>query len=800
MYKNYLKIAWRNLTKKKGYTFINISGLAVGMACCMIIFLFVYDELSYDGYHEHGDRIYQVIHGSESAADSEFWVWNNAPIGPAMANEFPEIEKVVQFSGKADILLRHGEITHQEDGVFFMDSTVFDVFSWNFIDGDPKTALVAPYSIVLTESAAKKYFGNEEALGKILEGRAVAGRAEGGDYTVTGIIEDIPSNSHFRFNALLSLSTFHNSIPQVFDMWGYADFYTYIKVNEQFNREDFERKIPDFMSRVTTEDNAKYTIRLVPLEEVYLKSEAQQQPGELGSLSNIYIFSIIGLFIIVIAIINFINLSTARSMERAKEVGIRKSIGADRKRLIFQFMGESVIIVFLSLLAAIIIFSVAATGLTDLTGKLFAIEDIISWQSLPILLLTFLAIAFLAGLYPAFVLSSFKPVSILKGINKSDGKGVGLKKALVVFQFSLSIALIAGTLIVYYQMNYLQNKDLGFDKEKMLVLDYNYDGRVNEKMEVLKTQLEANPSISSVAFSRSVPGSHFPNAETYIEDKDGEMLRDVQPIFQVGVDFIPHYGVELVAGRTYSRDIPTDMDGALVINEATARQYGYSDPEEIIGKRFEQWGKGGEIIGVVKDFNYISLHRNIEPLTLPWEPEASRYLSIKIRTNDLPQTISEVENVWKEIAPHRPFLYSFLDDDFDRQYQTDIRFRKIFTLFSVLAIIIACLGLFGLATYTAEIRTKEIGIRKVLGAETSGIVTLLSKDFIKLVFIAIVIASPLSWYAMNRWLEGFAYQIEISWWIFPLAGVIAIFIAILTVSTQAMKAALMNPVKALRSE
>jgi len=430
MYQNYFKIAWRNLIKKKGYTFINISGLALGMACCMIIFLFVNDELSYDSYHEHRNQIYQVIHGSESASDAEFWVWNNAPIGPALSNEFPEIDKVVQFSGKADILLRNGDINHQEDGVFFMDSTAFDVFSWNFIDGDPKTALVAPYSIVLTESTANKYFGNEEALGKILEGRAVAGRAEGGDYTVTGIIEDIPSNSHITFNALLSLSTFHKSIPQVFEMWGYADFYTYIKVNEQFNRQDFERKIPDFMSRITTEDNAKYTIRLVPLDEVYLKSEAQQQPGELGSLSNIYIFSIIGLFIIVIAIINFINLSTARSMERAKEVGIRKSIGADRKRLIFQFLGESVIIVFLSVMAAIIIFSLASHGLTDLTGKQFVIDDIISWQTIPILLLTFLAIAFLAGLYPAFVLSSFKPVSILKGINKSDSKGVGLKKAL----------------------------------------------------------------------------------------------------------------------------------------------------------------------------------------------------------------------------------------------------------------------------------------------------------------------------------------------------------------------------------
>jgi len=349
-------------------------------------------------------------------------------------------------------------------------------------------------------------------------------------------------------------------------------------------------------------------------------------------------------------------------------------------------------------------------------------------------------------------------------------------------------------------MNYLQNKNLGFDKEMMMVLDYNYDGQVNEKMEILKTQLENQGSITSVAFSRSVPGSHFPNAETFIEDKDGEMLRDVQPIFQVGLDFIPHYGLEIVAGRTYSSDIPTDRDGSLVINEATARQYGYPDPQDIIGKRFEQWGKEGQIIGVVKDFNYVSLHRDIEPLTLPWEPDASRYLSIKILSSELPQTMNKVEQVWAEIAPHRPFLYSFLDQDFDRQYQSDIRFRKIFTLFSVLAIIIACLGLFGLATYTAEIRTKEIGIRKVLGAETSGIVTLLSKDFIKLVLIAIIIASPLAWYAMNQWLEGFAYKIEISWWIFPLAGVISIIIAVITVSSQAIKAALMNPVNALRSE
>ncbi len=807
MWKNYLKIAYRNLLKKKVYSFINIVGLGVGMACCVLIFMFVQDELSYDNYHEKGERIYRVTHGARSpegvtdgAEAQPFWVWGNAPIGPALKLDFPEVEKVVQFSGRSDILFTVGENITQEDGVFFMDSTVFDVFSWKLIEGDPKTALAAAYSVVLTESTAKKYFGEEPALGKTLKGSESAGRSNAGDYTVTGVMADLPSNSHFKFNALLSLETFRQSRPQIFDAWGYVDTYTYFLVNEQFDRTAFEAKIPDFIARRNGDNGYNYTIAIEPLSEVYLKTTALRQPGETGSLPNIYVFSVIGLFILIIAMINFMNLSTARSMERAKEVGIRKSVGADRGSLVFQFLGESLVIVFLSAAVGLLLVSVALPFMNDLTGKVFEINQILNSQTIPVFVGILLLIGILAGSYPALVLSGFRPVMILKGINKSDARGVNLRKGLVVFQFSLSIALIAGTMVVYSQMSHLLDKEMGFDKEHMLVLDYNYDEQVNYMSSALKGELEAMPDVLSVAFSRSVPGSYFPNAGTTIETPEGEMKQEAQPIFQVGLDFIDHFGLELVAGRSYSRDYPSDSTSALVINEAAARQYGYANPADAVGKKFDQWGRKGEIIGVVKDFNYISLHRQIEPLTLPFEAYASRYVSLKVKGENLPKTMAEVEKVWKRLAPHRPFLYSFLDADFNKQYESDFRFRKIFTTFSVLAIMIACLGLLGLATYTAEQRTKEIGIRKVLGADVSTIVGLLSKDFVKLVLVAILVATPAAWYGMNKWLEGFAYQVPIHWWVFLVAGSLAVIIALITISFQAIKAALMDPVKSLRSE
>jgi len=806
MFQNYFKIAWRNLIKKKAYSIINIFGLGLGIACCILIFMFVQDELSYDNYHINGNRIYRVIHGSKSANTEEsakanpFWVWGNAPIGAALSHDFPEIDKVVQFSGRSDILLAYEDKIYQEDGVFFMDSTAFEVFSWQLLQGDPKTVLAAPYSIVLTESTARKYFGDKGPIGKTLKGSESAGRSNAGDYTVTGIMKDVPSNSHFRFNALLSMSTFKKSRPDVFDAWGYVDFYTYFLVKEQFNEAAFKQKIPDFMTRRREDPNSKYTIAIEPLKDVYLRTPAQRQPGETGSLPNIYVFSVIGIFILVIAVINFMNLSTARSMERGKEVGVRKSIGAERSSLIFQFLGESFIIVFLSIMVAAIVVYIALPWMIDFTGKEFEAQRFINWQTIPLVIAAMLLIGLAAGSYPALVLSGFRPALVLKGITRSNTGGVNLRRGLVIFQFTLSIALIAGTIIVYSQMKQLLDRDLGFDKERMLVLDYNYDGAVNEKSQVLTTEMESNPAILSAAFSRSVPGSYFPNAGTQIQTADGEMRHEVQPIFQVGMDFIDHFGLELVAGRSYSREHPSDSGKALVVNEAAARQYGYTNPAEIIGKKFSQWGREGEVIGVVKDFNYISLHRTIEPLTLPLDPYSSRYLTLKVKSENITETIQEVKTIWNRLAPHRPFLYSFLDDDFNRQYHSDFIFRRLFTTFSFLAIFIACLGLLGLATYTAELRTKEIGIRKVLGADVRNIIILLSSDFIKLVLISILIASPISWYAMNRWLEGFAYRMEIQPWIFVLAGLMALLIAFFTISFQSIKAALINPVSSLRSE
>ena len=799
MFKNYFKIAWRNLVKNVGYSIINIGGLAIGMACFLLIAMFIRNELSYDSYHEKGDNIYRIVHhGSEDNLEDR-WIWGNAPVGPALKKDFSEVAEIVQFSGRADILLEYNERSFQEGNSFYVDETVFDIFSWPLLSGNPKTALKDPYTIVLTESTAKKYFGNEDPIGKTMDG--VGGRANDGIYTVTAVMKDVPANSHFSFDVLMSMSSFYQTRSEIFGWWGYVDFYTYFLVSDNFDSQAFQAKMPEFLKRNRPEENAEdfYDISFEPLKDTYLNSAVARQPGVTGSLSNIYIFALIGLFILLIACINFMNLATARSLERAKEVGVRKVIGADKKGLRYQFLGESLLMVMLASILGLVLVMIGLPAMRSITGKAFLSAEIFNAFSLSVYFGMALLTGLLAGLYPAFVLSNFKPSSVLKGVFRSSKQGTNLRKGLVIFQFSLSIALIASTVIVYFQLGFMLNKNLGFDREQQLVIDFNWDGEVMDNMETIKSEFMNLQEVVSVAGSRTVPGGHFPGAGTDIETFEGNMENFSPFLYEIDFDFIPHYNIEVVAGRPYSRDFVTDSVSSLMVNEAAARSFGYANPSDIIGKRFQQWGREGTIVGVVKDFNYLSLHQAVAPLTLRYS-QYGKYLSLKIKSENMQQAISNIEQKWAELAPHRPFLYTFLNESFNTQYEADIKFKKLFTLFSFLAIFIACLGLLGLATYSAVQRTKEIGVRKVLGAEVSSIVRLLSIDFIKLVLLAILVATPFSWYVMDKWLHVYAYQIDISWWIFALAGGIALSIALATVSFNAIKAARANPVKSLRTE
>jgi len=805
MLKNYFKVAWRSLMRNKAYSIINVTGLAVGITCCVLISLYVKDELSYDRYHVHADNIYRVIHAYRDIQADEklpppspedFQVWGNAPIGPALAADFPQIRSLVQFTSPTDYLLEYQDKRLEISNIPFMDSSAFDVFSWKMLAGDPHTALKAPNSIVLTKSVAKKFFGDSNPVGQALK------VDNSRTLTVTGVMEDVPSNSQFTFNGLISMNTFRAFRKEVFGWWGYIDFYTYFVLDPRADISSLQQRGNSFIKRHLPDwKEGSYNIAFERFTDAYLHSQAGRQPGITGSLSNVYIFSMIAIFILFIACINFMNLATARSMERAKEVGVRKAVGAYQQGLISQFLTESVVISLAATLLAVGLILLALPPMRNITGKPFPYEDLLSWKALPVLIITPLAVGILAGSYPAWVLARFKPALVLKGKFDSSGKGVMLRKGLVVLQFTLSIALIACTVIVFTQLDHLRKHSLGFRQDQMLVVDNGGDQEVNKRIETVKAAFLRNPAVLMASASRAVPGEFFPNAYTLIESQSGEMLHFDPALYEIDFDFIPAYEMKMAAGRAYSRDFPADAEKSLVINEAAAKLWGYNNPSDIVGKRFDQWGRKGTVIGVVKDFNYQSLHHKVEPLALRMAPpEVINRISLRVKADHLSQTIKELERTWRELVPYRPFAYSFMDQSFNKQYQQDQRFGQVFTAFAFLTIFIACLGLFGLATYATEQRIKEIGIRKVLGASVTNIVGLLSSGFVKLVGLAFLIATPLAWWGMDKWLQGFAYRVDIQWWIFALAGTLAIVIALFTVSYQAVRAALMNPIRSLRSE
>ncbi|MEL7002421.1 MAG: FtsX-like permease family protein, partial [Bacteroidota bacterium] len=702
---------------------------------------------------------------------------------------------VFRFTSSTEWLVQYEDKIFQERNFVFADSTAFDIFNWKLLSGNPETALDEPNSIVLTKSIASKYFGSEDPVGKTIE------VDQNDTFEVTGVMEDVPSNTHFTFDGMISMSTFRNYRPGIFESWGYVDFYTYFILNENANIDQLRSRTAEFEKKYTSHwERTRYDLDFEPMSQAYLHSVAGRQPGQTGSMTNLYIFSLIGVFILIIACINFINLSTARSLERAKEVGIRKAVGAHKNSLVSQFLSEFFLLTFLAgLLATIMVFLIFPT-FQELTGKpisykpLFTIEFAVGFISIIAL------IGFIAGSYPAFLLSKFKPASVLKGNFRSSARGIALRKGLVTFQFMLTIILLIGTAVVFSQLKHLQNHDLGFDKEHMVIVDFGYDGYVQDKMKVIKRSLGSVNGVVSVAASRAVPGDFLPNAGTQIEGPSGLMVDFGPGIYEVDADFIPNYKMEMAAGRPFSHDYASDSMEALIINEAAAKLWGYNNPEDVVGKKFDQWGKQGKVIGVIKDFNYQSLHNRVEPLSVRFEPNSMSKFSIRIQSTDISTTLNELEKEWKDLVPHRPFNYDFLDENFSRLYQADARFGRVFGAFALLAIFIACLGLFGLTTYTTTQRTKEIGIRKVLGASVSMIVLLLSKDFVKLLLIAFLIAIPASWYASQNWLDEFAYRVSVGAGVYVIAAIIVSAIALITMSWQSVRAARQNPVTSLRSE
>lgn len=811
MIRNYLKIAIRNLWKHKGFTAINIIGLALGLGCFIVIAMYVFDELSYDRFNEKADRIYRINSDIRFGGTDLSMAVSADPMGETLKQDYPEVEESFRFYGSNGAkLIKKGDEFINEQRVTHADSTLFNVFTLPVIVGNTKTALTEPNSVVITASAANRYFSSaNDAIGKTLETNDSGNTL----YKVTAVIEDIPKNSHFNYDFFFSMSNIR------YNMGNYLshNFHTYIVLrpgtdykafNQNFKEVIDKYVIPQasqFMEVTSMEQfeqaGNKLEYSLIPLTDIHLKSSRGIELGVNGNIQYVYIFSAAALFILLIACINFMNLTTARSSGRAKEVGIRKVLGTEKKSLIWQFLTESTLIAFIALVLAIGVTWLSLGWFNGIAGKDMLISSLFTSQYILFLLLLPFIVGLLAGIYPAFFLSAFQPITVLKGDISKGHKKNNLRSFLVIFQFSTSIILIIGTIVIYKQLNHIQNSQIGFNKEHVLVVDN--PGLSIQASETLKSEIEQLTGVQSASFGGFLPVSDSTRSdiifstETVITETNGFNMQ----YWSVDYNYLPTMGMEIIEGRNFSRSFGSDSLG-MILNEAAVKSTGFENP---IGKKlYTSFGPNEPmvpytIIGVVKNFNYQSLRENVGPLSFVLGNNS--WVSIyRFNTSDISGLINKIETKYKAIATGMPFSYHFLDDSFDQMYRQEQRVGKVALTFSLLAIIIACLGLFGLATYIAEQRTKEIGIRKVLGASVTNIVTMLSTDFIKLVLISFVIATPIAWWFMNKWLQEFAYRIDLSWWIFAFTGITALLIALFTLSFQAIKAAISNPVKSLRTE
>jgi len=786
MIKNYLKVAFRNIIRHKGYSFINIAGLAIGMACSIVLFLYIQNELSYDRFHENSERIYRVISQSEGDSKVSLFAKTPAPLAPALVNDFPEIEQAVRI-GKNNFFVTFQNRRFNET-VIFADPEIFSVFSFPLTAGDPQTALTEPHSLVLSEKSAEKYFGEENPMGKIL--------SLGGwqDFKITGVLKNIPENSHLRFDFL---ARFEDYAARHFDRWGISNYYTYVLVSNTFSQTSYNEKLPVFIEKYAGADARYVYKRRFPLQamtRIHLHSNLRGEMSPNNDIRNIAIFSIVALFILLIACFNYMNLSTARHTIRTKEVGLRKVIGASKAQLIKQFMGETFVLTFISLFLTLGLAEVFLPLFNHLSGK----ELMLDWFHNSLLILFVAVVLFfvsiVSGIYPSFFISGFQPARALKGQVRTKAPVPLLRQAFVISQFAVSVTFIITTALIFCQLNYMKNKKLGFEKEHVVMVPLN-DSEVLKNIETMKRELTANPAVLSVCASSYFPGRKL-WYQNYWYEGAAEGVAPMMHWIAVDHDFIDTFQIEILEGRNFSRNFTGDSRNAYLLNEAAVREIGWESP---IGRQFEIIERG-PVIGVVKDFHFFSLHQKIEPLALLIYPEGLDYLAVRISPNAVPDTLAFPGRTWNDFSGAQPFEYSFLDEDYGNLYKAETRLTTIFGYITVLSIFIACLGLFGLASFMIERKTKEIGIRKVLGASVSNLFLTLSKEFVKCVFAANIIAWPLGYFIISRWLRNFAYRISIGLWVFLAAMVSALFIAVLTVSYQTIRAAVANPVDALRYE
>jgi putative ABC transport system permease protein len=810
MFRNYLKVALRNMKRHKGYSFINIAGLAIGMSCSILIAIFVFYELSFDKHHEKAGQIYRV--GAQFGPSTDMrGAFTAPPMAQALLDDFPEIVHAARYSPwPRNYLVSIGEKKFLEKGIKYADASIFDVFSIPFITGNPKTALSDPFTIILTEDIARKYFGAESPLGKSLR---FEDRKE--DYLVTGIVENCPDNSHFQFDMIASYISRRGSRDT---SWMGHSLFTYVALQEGVPPSQLEAKFssfilkhfgPQFFAQTGTryEDYLKdeknyYGYFLEPLLDIHLKSDTLDNLSITGRIIYIYVFSIIAIFILLLACINYMNLSTARFSRRSKEVGIRKVLGSVKKQLVFQFIGESILFSCIALGLSILMVKTVLPAFSNLADRQLSFHLFDNVYVLPVLIGYALFVGVLAGSYPAFFLSTCQPARTIKGsLYKKTHGNLLLRRVLVVLQFCITVFIFIGTLVISSQLKYVQNIKLGFDKEQIVVIPRAFT--LGRQADAFKQELLRNPGILSISKTESLPGRHFnPNGHRL----EGRPATEEHTLYTMYADhdYLRLLNLKIVEGRYFSRDIPTDATSAVVINEAAVRELGLKEP---IGKRFhKEFGDAAEgefvtIIGVLKDFHFLSLHYEILPMILrPLSEREWFYTSIKIRPENIKESLGQIEKTWRKFTGGLPFEYSFLDEDFNNLYRAEQRTGKISTIFFFLAIFIACLGLLGLVSFSAQQRTKEIGIRKVLGASVSRIICLLSREVVVLVFVSTLIASPMAYFVMLNWLQNFAFRVKMTVWMFILTVLAILFMAVLTISYQAIKAACASPADALKYE